>query len=100
MKPNRIIGGLIFGLLLAASLVAAYLQPEPEAVARAACAERGVGGAGLALAGFRRSGWLVAGRETVEFHVQGANPPKKIAVELHQIAYFLPWQVAEVRDDN
>jgi hypothetical protein len=100
MKRNRIIGGLLFAVLLAASFVAAYYQPAPVDTARAACTDRGIGAEKLALLGFRGTGQLFGRRETIEFRVQGANPPKKIVVELHQWAYFLPWQVADFREED
>jgi hypothetical protein len=41
---------------------------------------------------------LIGMTETVEFRVTGAKPPKKVVVELRQPAYFLPWEVVEVRE--
>jgi hypothetical protein len=100
MKRNRLIVTLLFGLLFAAGLVVAYLQPTPMSVAQAACAERGVGADGLALLKSRRTGRLFVRHETLEFQVRGANPSKKIVVELHQWAFFLPWRVTDVREEN
>jgi hypothetical protein len=100
MKRNRLIVTLLFGLLFAAGLVAAYLQQEPEGVARAACAERGVGAGGLALLGYHNTGWPIAQRASIEFQVQGAKPPKKIKVELYRWTYFLPWRVENIREEN
>jgi hypothetical protein len=97
MKRVRLIAGITIGLLVAASLVAWYLQPSPVDVARQHCTEQGVAAEKLAMLGYRGSGNLFGKRETVEFEVKGANPPRKLVVELHQAAYFLPWQVVELR---
>ena len=99
MKRVRLIVGITIGLLVVASLVASYLQPSPADVARQHCTAQGVAGEKLAILGYR--GWQipVAAWETVEFQVRGANPPKKLVVELRQPVYFLPWKVVEFREE-
>jgi hypothetical protein len=99
MKRVRLIVGITIGLLVAASLVAWYLQPSPVDVARQHCMEQGVAAEKLATLGYRGSGNLFDKRETVEFQVKGADPPKKLVVELRQPVYFLPWQVVEFREE-
>ncbi|HEX4592515.1 MAG TPA: hypothetical protein VH120_21480 [Gemmataceae bacterium] len=96
MKKNRVLFGTLLGLLIAVSLVAAYLHPDPLAVARAACAERAL--PIESLAALRTSGLLFGSKATVEFYTPAGLPVKRIAVDLSQPAYFLPWQVVEVRE--
>jgi len=99
MKRVRLIAGITIGLLVAASLIAGYMQPSPVDVAREHCTEQGVGAEKLAMLGFRGTQIPVGARETVEFQIKGANPPKKLVVELRQPAYFLPWRVVEFREE-
>jgi hypothetical protein len=98
MRWVRFIAGIAVGLLVAASLVASYRQPSPVDVARKHCTERGVAAETLATLGYRGSPSPVGARETVEFQVKGAKPPKKLVVELRQPVYFLPWHVVELRE--
>jgi hypothetical protein len=100
MKRVRIIAGIMIGLLVAASLVAHYLQPSPENVAEQHCTEQSVATEKLAMLGHRGSQMPVGAWETVEFQVRGTNPPKKLVVELRQPVYFLPWQVVEFREES
>jgi len=99
MKRVRVIAEIAIGLLLVVSVVVSFLQPSPVDVARSHCSDQGVPVENLALLGFRGSGTLFGKRETVEFQVQGANPAKKMVVELRQPAYFLPWQVVAFREE-
>ena len=99
MQRGRIIAGVAIGLLLLGSLVAAFLHPPALEVARGHCSEHGFQAENLAVLDYRGSGNLFCKRETVEFQVKGASPPKKLVVELHQAAYFLPWQVVELRQE-
>jgi hypothetical protein len=99
MKRVRLIAGITIGLLVAASLVAWHRQPSPVDVARQHCTEQGVAAEKLAILSYRGSQIPVGAWETVEFHVKGANPLKKLVVELRQPVYFLPWQVVEFREE-
>src|SRR3981081_2191315 len=99
MKRNRIIAVIAIGLLLVASLVSAFFQPSPMEIARAHCSERGFQAENLALLGYRDSGTLFGKTGTVEFQVKGANPARKMVVELRQSMYFLPWQVVDFREE-
>jgi hypothetical protein len=101
MKRARIIAGIAIALLLGASFVVRFLQPSPVEVARGHCAQRGFQPENLVVRGFRGSGGLlgIGNRETVEFEVKGANPSKKVVVELRQAVYFLPWQLLEFREE-
>jgi hypothetical protein len=89
----------VIGLLVAASLVASYRQPSPVDVARKHCTEQGVAADTLAILSYRSSQLPVGSRETVEFYVKGAKPPKKLVVELRRPVYFLPWQVVDFREE-
>jgi hypothetical protein len=99
MKKSRFIGRVLILVLVGASVVAAFLQRDPLAVAKEACAERGIGPDGLVLLGYDRHGRLLGRRETVRFERKGPGPAKQVVVELLQHAYFLPWQVLEVREE-
>jgi hypothetical protein len=99
MKRLRMIAGLTIGLLLLASIVAMFLQVPPAEVARSHCAQRGFQAENLVLSGYRGTGNLFGKEETVEFQIKGANPPRKVVVELRQPVYFLPWQVEAVREE-
>ena len=99
MKRVRLIAGITIGLLVAASLIAWYLQPSPVDIARQRCTEQGFAAEKLAMLGYRGSQIPVGASETVEFQVKGANPPKKLVVELRQPVYFLPWQIVEFREE-
>jgi hypothetical protein len=99
MKRARLIVGITACLLLAASLVAWYLQPSPVDVARRHCAGQGFADDNVALLGYQGSGGLFHNKETVRFQLRGAAPAKKLVVELWQPVYFLPWQVADFREE-
>jgi hypothetical protein len=99
MKRVRITAGIAISLLLVVSLVVSFLQPSPVDAARSHCSEKGLPVENLVLLGYRGSGKLFCQQETVEFQVKGANPEKKIVVELRQPVYFLPWQVVEFREE-
>jgi hypothetical protein len=100
MKRVQVIVGIGIALLLLASVVGSFLQPSPVDVARDYCsALRGVPVQNLDLLGYRSSGFLFDNRQTVEFHMKGADPATKAVVELRQLVYFLPWRVVEFREE-
>jgi hypothetical protein len=99
MKRFLSMVGAAVCLFVAASLVGAYMQTSPVEVARRHAVERVVAGESLLLLGYQSSANLIGRKETVRFQVQGAKPPKKLAVELQQPVYFLPWQVMDVREE-
>lgn len=99
MKRLRIMGATAVGLLIAASLVAAVRQPSALDVARGDCAERGFPAENLALLGYRVGGSPPDQRQTVEFQIKGADPPKKVALVLRRPVYFLPWKVVDFREE-
>jgi hypothetical protein len=83
---------------LGACVIGYFVVTPPLDVARAECARRGYAANELSLGGYRSQMNLIGMTETVEFRVTGAKPPKKVVVELRQPAYFLPWEVVEVRE--
>jgi hypothetical protein len=98
------IGG-IMALLLAASLVAWYLQESPLDVARRYVSEQqGVAPDDLGLVGFRSGAnpfnWngVFLDDMTVEFRVKGAGQPGRPVVELSRPVYFVPWRVSALRE--
>jgi hypothetical protein len=99
MKHVRVFAGIAFGLLVFASVVASYLQPSPEDVARQQCTEQGVAAEKLAILSHRGSRMPVGAWETVEFQIKGSNPPKKLVAELRQPVFFLLREVVEFREE-
>jgi hypothetical protein len=99
MKRARVILGVCVLLLVLASVAATLSQPSSVDAARAAAVGAGWRAEGLVLLGYRGTGTLFNQRETVEFLVQGAQPPKTVRVELHKPVYFLGWQVVDVREE-
>src|SRR5262249_43721900 len=100
MKRVRLIVGITVCLLVLASIVAMYLQPSPVDVARQHCAEQGIAAESLVLREFHGTGTLFGKEETVRFQLKGAKPAKDLVVELRQPAYFLPWQVVNLRQET
>ena len=99
MMRSRSISRIVTGVLIAASLVASFLQHSPEEVARQHCAELGVAPDKLAMVSYQRSGLPVAASATIEFRIQGSSPPKKLVAELRQPMYFLPWHFVRFREE-
>ncbi len=95
------VAGVVLGLLVGVSLVAWSRHQPPVAAARQYLAEQGVAVDNLAPAGFSAGSAICPGvldLATVEFWVQGAQPPKKLAVELQRPVYFLPWRGSAFRE--
>jgi hypothetical protein len=97
-------GGIIV-LLLAASLVAWYLQESPLDVARRYVSEQqGISPDDLALVGFRSGAnpfnWngVFLDDMTVEFRVKSSGQSRKPVVELSRPVYFVPWRVSALRE--
>ena len=99
MKRVRVIIGVGVLLLLLASVAVTWLQPSAVEVARARCLSEGWRAEDLVLREYRGTGTLFNQRETVEFQVKGAQPPKTVRVELRKPVYFLGWQVMEVGEE-
>jgi len=98
MKQVRVIAGCVIGLLVVVSCIVSFLQPSSVDVARSHCSEKGLQVEKLILLDDRSSGDFFGNSGTVEFQVKGANPPKKVVVELLRPVYFLPWQVEKIRE--
>jgi hypothetical protein len=93
--------GITICTLVVASVVAWYVQPAPTAVARKYLSDQGVATDNLELVGYRDSIAPVfpfPKEATVEFRANGADPPKKLVVELSRIVYFLPWRTTAFRE--
>ena len=99
MKRTRVIVGVGVLLLLLASGAVTWLQPSAVEVARARCVSEGWRAEDLVLREYRGTGTLFNQRETVEFQVKGAQPPKAVRVELRKPVCFLRWQVMEVGEE-
>lgn len=83
----------VLGVLLVGSFVISSQLPSPVEVAKIHCSEKGIPAESLALLGFKGSSGLFANRQTVEFQIKGADPAKRLVVDLTQPVYFLPWQL-------
>jgi hypothetical protein len=92
MKPARVVA-ILLAVLLVASLVARYLQPSAVEVARAWCVEQGLREEDVAVTGYRGSGHLFGETETVSVLVRGADPPRRLRINLRRPVYFLGWEV-------
>lgn len=88
-----------FALLLLASYLIGRQLPHPVTVARARCVEDGWPAEDLLFSHFKEESDGLSSRATVKFLVQGQNL-KVLRVELRQRTYFLPWSVAEVREED
>ncbi|MSR79900.1 MAG: hypothetical protein EXS11_04155 [Gemmataceae bacterium] len=99
MKKLRLIAGIAIVLLLGVSVVVSFQLPAPIEVAQKVCSEKGFPAQNLALLGYRGSNGLFANWQTVEFQLKGANPAKRLVVELNQPVYFLPWQTVDFREE-
>jgi hypothetical protein len=96
------IAGVAIVLLVLSSVVAWYVQAPPTAVARKYLVDQGVAAEGLELAGFQDHGIVPVipfpKDATVEFRVKGAEPPRKLEVNLSRTVYFLPWHATGFRE--
>ena len=99
MKRARVIIGVSVLLLVLASVAVTWLQPSAVQVARVRCLSEGWRPEDLVLREYRGTGTLFNQRETVEFQVKGAQPPKAVRVELRKPVCFLRWQVMEVGEE-
>ena len=99
MKRARVIIGVGVLLLVLASVAVTWLQPSAVEVARTRCLSEGWRAEDLVLREYRGTGTLFNQRETVEFQVKRAQPPKTVRVELRKPVYFLGWQVMEVGEE-
>lgn len=97
MKRTRIIIWLCFAVFMAVTLLAWKLQPKAEAVALAACAERGLPADRLLYAGFEHDSGVMGfgGRHDATVVVKGSKPLKQVRVTLRRPVYFLPWRVVD-----
>ncbi len=92
-KAGAIAGGT-FCLLVAASIGAWFVQDAPMVVARKYISGLGIATDNLEPVGYHEAFVPVfpfPKTATVEFRVTGADPPKKLKVELSRIVYFIPW---------
>jgi hypothetical protein len=96
------ITGLAFALLVLSSVVAWYVQAPPTAVARKYLSDQGIAAEDLELAGFQDHGIVPAlpfpKSATVELRVKGADPPRRLEVQLSRTVYFLPWHVTGFKE--
>jgi hypothetical protein len=99
MKRLRVIAAIVVVVLLVVSIVVSSQLPPAVEVARDHCSGKGFPAQNLALLGYHGSNGLVANRQTVEFQLTGANPAKRLVVELDQPVYFLPWQPVSFREE-
>ena len=99
MKPFRVIAAIVVVVLLLVSIVISWLLPPPVDVARDFCLKKGFEAQKLTLLGYHGSNGLIGNRQTVEFQLAGANPPKRLVVDLDQLVYFLPWQLVSIREE-
>src|SRR5437868_15215151 len=97
MNRGRVVAVVAVGALLATAVIAAFLYPSAVDVARGQCARQGIPTDGLAVLRYSESGNVFGKTGTVEFQMRAADPPKKVVVNLRQYAFFLPWQVVELR---
>jgi hypothetical protein len=90
----------VLGLLILAGVIPWYLQSSPPVVARQYLTELGVPTDNLDLVAFRRLTLIPGVLEdaTVTFRVKGADPPKKLEVELSRPLFFLPWHGSAFRE--
>jgi hypothetical protein len=102
MKRIRLIIGigviLIVGVLVGLSFLVASRLPLPTDLAREYCAAQGIPAQNLALIRYQSSDRIFANNATVEFQVTGANPARRVVVELNQPVYFLAWQPMDLTD--
>lgn len=104
-KLNRLTSagcGIAFGLMVAASVVASYVQPPPTVAAQKYLTEQGVAADNLRLAGYEDHGFIPAlpfpQHATVEFWVDGTAPSRKLVVEMSRTMYFLPWHATAFQE--
>ncbi len=96
MKPGLRVVAVVIGLV-AVSLAVSLAWPTLVDAARARMAQEGFAPDGLQLQSFTESGSLFNRHGVVEFRGQEAKRPVLIRVELHRLAYFLPWSVTDVQ---
>lgn len=99
MKTARVVLGVCIVLLVLASVLTNWSHPSAVDAARAEAVGTGRPAEDLVLLGYRGTGGLFGRREIVEFQVREVQSPNLVRVELYKPAYFLGWQVVEVREE-
>ncbi len=103
MKRFLILLAVVAGLVFVLNLLSYTGDRAIRDLAIEKCQEKGLQQQDLYLLEFRYEPTLLnylgfAHRGTVEFQIRGAEPPKKVRVELVRHANLMPWEVDRVTE--